>query len=770
MKGQLRKRGQSFVLIAIAMAALVLIVGLAVDGANAYSAQRKAQSTANAASLGGTKRLAMARDNPGSYSDLDIRTEINSIVAQNGFSIDEVIAEYLDAEGNSLGPVGSYGDTPPPDRAAFIRVRIGTQVNTYFVRLAGFDQVDVNAAALAHNVSTGEPGCTEGIYPIAVKDEHFSRGVVYWIWDGDPLDPQGPGNFGWLRWREPPEFGSTPYLIEALTPPGNIGDPHVGYFVEGHHILRPGRRMPGSTGLSNASGVREKLDYFVNSGEPLILPLWNWAQGEGSNYNYNNDGFGVFRLEQYCFNVNPNQCPAAPEYVPNGSKAMQVTFLGYYSSGCSVSVPVGPGEGGGQQQYATAQGMVYLCIPQVTLLPPDQGSYLPVDVMHVVDSSGSMGSPLVGGGGKSKMQIEKEALVYFNGLMRPDLGDRLGGVKFRNYNPDVIVLSPLTDNIGYLNAQINAMNADGWTPWAKAVLMGTTTLYGPGRNPDNKPVLIIASDGAPTTDLDNQANGNYQNLEWDEMTPGTLRYCYMNSTCDDYPGCQVPVSCPTPNGLPRPTDDPNVEVLIDALDAADVVKGRKAIGETWYVQRRGGLCGNPTCHFYGVVAHPDMEIFVIAIKGQDEFSSSVLKYVASYPWQEHYFEIYEEGDAQDVYTYIANAIAGQLPYCYIDHQQAPLGQSVTFDVVFGGAIIASGTSYPDGSYNIPNIPVDPTNTYEITGTTSFGGENYGAATSCPNPGIIGANMPLPQVYEIPIFMVPEEEPDCPEGTIPIPPP
>ncbi len=762
-----KSRGQNLILVALVIVALVLVVGLAVDAANSYATQRKAQSTANAAAIGGTKLLSIARDRPGSYADVDIRAEIDAIALQNGFVPGDLVAEYLDAAGNVIGVVGAIGggETPPPSNAVFIRVYLGSSVQTYFVRLAGFSEVPVNAATQARNIPRGAPGCTDGIYPIAVYRQGFEVGEDYWIWDGDPDAPQFPGNFGWLRWREDGQFGSTPYLVRALTPPGTIGDPEEGYFDagSGSHVLGIGMPMWGSSGLSSSGDVRDRLDYFVNSGEPMILPLWTVAAGQGANMIYTNADFAVFRLEEVCFHH--NECPDMPEEIPHSSKALHVTFLSYSAAGCTVAEPVQPGQGGGAQDYATAQGMVYMCSLQAVLLPPDDGSHLPVDIVHLVDSSGSMASPLVGGGGKSKIQIEKEALVYFNNLMRPDLGDRLGGVKFQNYNPDVQVLSNLTWDIAYLDGKIQQMSASGWTPWAKAVLMGTQTLYGAGRNPESKPVLIIASDGAPTVDLDNEANGDYQLLEWDEMSPGTLRYCYLKDSCS-YAGCVAPAG-----GCPKPRKhDPKVEVLIDALDAADVVKGRKAIGDTWWVIKNGGDCSTAACPYYGVTAHEDMEIFVIAIKGDEEFSASVLKYVASAPVSQHYFEVYSESDAQDIYLQIANAISGQLPYCYIGATQTLFSGGVDFQVIAGGAVVASGSSNPSGSYVIPDIPVDPYLFYSITGTVSYGGANYGAATGCLNPGPVGLQVPMPQIYELPIYLVPDTDVECPEGTIQIPPP
>src|SRR5512136_879855 len=98
-----RTKGQSFVLVAVVIVVLILIVGLAVDASNAYATQRKAQSTANAAALAGTKRLAMARDNPGSYNDVDIRAEMDGVVVLNGFDPGTMTAEYIDQAGNVIG-------------------------------------------------------------------------------------------------------------------------------------------------------------------------------------------------------------------------------------------------------------------------------------------------------------------------------------------------------------------------------------------------------------------------------------------------------------------------------------------------------------------------------------------------------------------------------------------------------------------------------------------------------------------------------------------
>lgn len=763
---RLREPGQSLILIAISIAVLIVIVGLAIDASNAYAAQRKAQSTANAAAIAATKRLAMTRDNPGLYTNGDIRDEIHNIVMENGFAADQATSHYVDINGIVLGEIQNFNpDQAPPADAAYIRVRIDDEVHTYFIRVAGFEQVAVNASTEAYNITTGAPGCTAGIYPLGVYDQDFEMGETYWIWDGDIEDPEFPGNFGWLRWRPDPSYGSGTALGAALTPPGNLGDPTWGYFNGTTHVLGPGQVMYGSTGVSNAQEIQTALNYFIQSGEPLILPLWSQGSGQGSDTIFINSGFGIFILEQVCFNTNPNQCPGVPDDVPPGSKALKVTFLSYSYSGCSVSNPVLPGQGGGSQQYATAQGLVYVCSAEAVLLPPDEGAHLAVDVMHVVDSSGSMAQPLVGGGA-TKIAIEKDALVFFNNLMRPDLGDQLGLVKFQGNNNGVQMLSPLTSDMGFLNGQIQSLNATGLTPWGMAVLKGTDALYGAGRNVDNKPVLIIASDGAPTVDLDDQSNTDYQNLIWDEMTPKTLHYCYLKNSCDIYPQhCQAPAGgCP---GY-RVHDD-GIEVMIDALEAADVVKGNLAVQDTWWVMRHGGTCGS-NCPYFGVTARPEMEIFVIAIKGESQFSSSVLKYVATPPASEHYFEVYSQQDVEDIYTYIANAISGQLPYCYIDYEATLYGGGVQVQVMAGGTLVGLGQAGGDGAYVIPTIPADPYQIYSFVGGTEIGGINYTVSSGCADPGQIGLQAPLPQIYEVPVFLTSEEETECPEGTLEIPPP
>jgi hypothetical protein len=194
------------------------------------------------------------------------------------------------------------------------------------------------------------------------------------------------------------------------------------------------------------------------------------------------------------------------------------------------------------------------------------------------------------------------------------------------------------------------------------------------------------------------------------------------------------------------------------------------VQDTWWVLRHGGGCGSSACPYFGVVPRPEMEIFVIAIKGESEFSSSVLKYVATPPASEHYFEVYNEQDVEDVYTYIANAISGQLPYCYIDYEATLFGGGVQVQVMAGGALVGLGSSGGDGYYEVPEIPADPFQIYTFVGGTNWDGTDYSVSSGCANPGQIGLQAPLPQIYEVPVYLTAEDQAECPEGSIEIPPP
>ncbi len=132
----------------------------------------------------------------------------------------------------------------------------------------------------------------------------------------------------------------------------------------------------------------------------------------------------------------------------------------------------------------------------------------PVDLVYVVDISGSMSGDYPGSG--DKMDAAKEAMLALNALVDSyNNGSRVGIVTFSGssygsgyppiYPADVNVLSSLTTNLNQVNGLINSINAGGSTPTSHALDVSRNT-FASQWNPNHIPVAILISDGVPTVD------------------------------------------------------------------------------------------------------------------------------------------------------------------------------------------------------------------------------------------------------------------------------
>lgn len=279
--------GQSVIIVALLMLALIIFAALAVDGSSAYAHRRTAQNAADAAALGGAQELGR-QINGKAESDTAIKVEINDFAERNGILDsdgtpgnavnDNVIGYYVDQDGAiiaGLAPVGSLGYVP--NDAFGVEVVTAITAPSFLGRAAGFDGYPLNAEAAAHF----QEACSEGdcILPIAIHADGFDpdsglplfqEGQCYNLWDG-----AGTGNFGWLNWS----------VLDF--PCGNdVGDDCssqcLSYNMDPAHCNRDGAlevTLPadigGTSGIKNASFVRGWLDTYIGRGgtEPIIAKI-----------------------------------------------------------------------------------------------------------------------------------------------------------------------------------------------------------------------------------------------------------------------------------------------------------------------------------------------------------------------------------------------------------------------------------------------------------------------------------------------------------------
>jgi type II secretory pathway pseudopilin PulG len=202
------EQGQSIILVAAAMVALVLFVGLAVDVSKAYVDRRTAQNAADAAALAGARQLAHMMNtyqlDTTQYTAALIKADMNDFGERNGVQdTNDLLADevndniegfYLNEEEALLGPI-IPGQQVDPD-AMGIEAIAHIEAPTFFGGIIGLDGLPLTARATV----ILEPACTgECVVPIATYVQDFDDPTVdCWnFWDNTQNDQQ---QFGWLNW------------------------------------------------------------------------------------------------------------------------------------------------------------------------------------------------------------------------------------------------------------------------------------------------------------------------------------------------------------------------------------------------------------------------------------------------------------------------------------------------------------------------------------------------------------------------------------------
>ena len=150
------------------------------------------------------------------------------------------------------------------------------------------------------------------------------------------------------------------------------------------------------------------------------------------------------------------------------------------------------------------QGNVIVCGPEVITETVVISQRIPIDVVHVLDVSYSMGWGWGGrdAGGQPKLDAAKAALIGFNNLLHPEEGDQVGLVSF-GYSQTIggyrgaraRVDSPLTQNVVAVNNMIYNLTRQANTPLVDGILQGISTLMGAGHVPTHTTALLVTADG-----------------------------------------------------------------------------------------------------------------------------------------------------------------------------------------------------------------------------------------------------------------------------------
>jgi Putative Flp pilus-assembly TadE/G-like len=309
------ERGQSMVLIALLIVALVAFLGLIFDVGNAYAQRRVMQNAADAGSLAGSQILAQFDPNnippipqcsppPQSAVAYEqcIYQQITAYAVASGASndVNNIKAQFVDSSGN---PYGAYlpgnGGIPQynGNYPAGVQVWINTSFQTFFLGVVNAQ----NGAAAANATSIyGTIQQPQDLQPLARKCDQpsldecgFQTGQIYDIWNGG-----GPGNFGYLSWNGD---NNAPNLRAELVP----GNP-IDYAAPNNHPCSAsfpvvGCWVQGEPGVK--ATVSSELDqYWKETGNVMTIIIWDESDGGGSHTNYRVKGYASFIVTDFDLN------------------------------------------------------------------------------------------------------------------------------------------------------------------------------------------------------------------------------------------------------------------------------------------------------------------------------------------------------------------------------------------------------------------------------------------------------------------------------------
>ena len=185
------EKGQSLVLVAIFLVALLGISAFVVDAGYLFFQKRHLQNTADAAALAGVRELVDGDAN----------------------SISSVVVDYIEAHGLSSSDITNMpeiqsinsGDTEVP-------VELQVTRGLFFARVLGFQDSSVAARAMA---ATGPPANLKGLIPLGIPDEVYQAEHTFNIYTVDNNQIFGPGNWGFVDLDAHPG-GGVPELEDYL--------------------------------------------------------------------------------------------------------------------------------------------------------------------------------------------------------------------------------------------------------------------------------------------------------------------------------------------------------------------------------------------------------------------------------------------------------------------------------------------------------------------------------------------------------------------------
>jgi hypothetical protein len=265
------RRGQTLVIFAGGLVAFLGMVGLVIDGGNAFAQQRRTQNGADAAAEAGTTELARRALGvpPATTWDQQVADAINASAQYNDLTIVGV-PQYTDFDGNPLGPVGSG----IPTDASGVAVNGERSFRTYFAGVLGMSSWKASASATARTgfiKTVSANGLLPVTFPVLLTqcqnggdplvNPEYGAGGHSWPYGAAnrvalPLCANGPGNVGWIDWT--PTMGGASEVAASILNPNSTA------------VTVPKWHYVAQTGA--VTSLDPAMDYW--EGSDIYLPIF----------------------------------------------------------------------------------------------------------------------------------------------------------------------------------------------------------------------------------------------------------------------------------------------------------------------------------------------------------------------------------------------------------------------------------------------------------------------------------------------------------------
>lgn len=187
-----KRKGQTAILFALAVVAILSFVALGLDGASLLLQRRIAQNAADAASLAGGRVLAVRGGDSSATTEKQVLETVNKLAQENQIDLQgqpldqvnpEVEAYFLDAASDVIGTkIGTNGGIP--SGVVGVRVRPSKSTASLIAHVVGVDRVGAaaNCDTLIYQSEQSQYSPESGLLPIGVPETVANTTSAYNLW------------------------------------------------------------------------------------------------------------------------------------------------------------------------------------------------------------------------------------------------------------------------------------------------------------------------------------------------------------------------------------------------------------------------------------------------------------------------------------------------------------------------------------------------------------------------------------------------------------